>query len=109
MFLSKRVSSFLTVIEAKSFSRAAELLYVSSPALIQQINLLEDEIGVPLLIRTKRGVQPTAAGEVFYDALGGCPVAVTVGDDGWAEFRTEGGSASIWVRAGAFEDLVVNE
>ena len=69
MFLSKRVSSFLTVIEAKSFSRAAELLYVSSPALIQQINLLEDEIGVPLLIRTKRGVQPTAAGEVFYEAM----------------------------------------
>ena len=69
MFISKRVTGFLTVIEAGSFSRAAELLYVSAPALIQQINLLEDEIGVPLLIRIKRGVQPTAAGKVFYEAM----------------------------------------
>ena len=49
------------------------------------------------------------AGERFFDALGKCPEAVCVGEDGWAEFRTESGSVSIWVRAGAFEDLVVNE
>ena len=49
------------------------------------------------------------SGETFYDALGSCPEPVTVDDDGWGEFRTEGGSVSIWVRASAFEDLVVNE
>ena len=49
------------------------------------------------------------AGEQFFDALGKCPAPVTVDKDGWGEFRTEGGSVSIWVRAGAFEDLVVNE
>ena len=34
---------------------------------------------------------------------------VTVGADGWADFRTEGRSVAVWVREGAFEDLVVNE
>ncbi len=49
------------------------------------------------------------AGEVFHDALGNCCEPVTVGEDGFGEFRTEGRNVSIWVRAGAFEDLVVNE
>lgn len=49
------------------------------------------------------------AGESFYDALGICPEPVVIDEDGWGEFRTEGGSASIWVRSNAFENLVVNE
>ena len=49
------------------------------------------------------------AGESFYDALGRCPEPVVIDEQGWGEFRTAGGSVSVWVRAGAFEDLVVNE
>ena len=49
------------------------------------------------------------AGETFHDALGNCPDPVTIDDEGFGEFRVEGRSASVWVRAGAFEDLVVNE
>ena len=49
------------------------------------------------------------AGESFYDALGKCPEPVTIGKDGWGVFRTESSSVSVWVRAGAFENLVVNE
>ena len=49
------------------------------------------------------------AGTGFFDALGNCPETVTIDEDGWGEFRTEGGSVSVWTRAGAFEDLVVNE
>ena len=49
------------------------------------------------------------AGESFYDALGNCPGPVIIDKDGWGEFRTEGESVSIWVRASAFEDLIVNE
>ena len=48
-------------------------------------------------------------GETFYDALGKCPEPTVVGEDGFGAFRTEAGSVSIWVRAGAFEDLTVNE
>ena len=49
------------------------------------------------------------AGEQFFDALGNCPEAVTIDEEGFGEFRTEGGNVSVWVRASAFEDLVVNE
>ena len=49
------------------------------------------------------------AGEDFHDALGICPETAVIDDDGWGEFRTEGKNVSIWVRASAFEDLVVNE
>ena len=49
------------------------------------------------------------AGETFYDALGNCSDPVTIGEDGFGDFRTESRNVSIWVRARAFEDLVVNE
>lgn len=45
-----------------SFSRAASELYIAQPALSRQIAKLEEEIGVPLLIRHGRGVRLTAAG-----------------------------------------------
>ncbi|MBQ1312778.1 MAG: alpha-amylase [Blautia sp.] len=49
------------------------------------------------------------ANEEFYDAIGNCPEPVTVGEDGFAEFRTEGGNVAVWVRKNAFENLIVNE
>lgn len=59
---------------------------------------------------TKRMNVGTAhAGATFHDALGACPDPVVIDEDGFGEFRAEGRSASVWVRAGAFEDLVVNE
>lgn len=60
---------FLTVVEAGSFSKAEEKAYISKQAIIKQINLLEQDIGVPLLIRTAHGVTPTAAGSALYDGL----------------------------------------
>lgn len=47
---------------AGSFSRAASELYIAQPALSRQIAKLEEEIGVPLLIRYGRGVRLTGAG-----------------------------------------------
>ncbi len=49
------------------------------------------------------------AGELFYDAMGECTEPVTIGDDGWCDFYCNGNSVSVWVRAGAFEYLSVNE
>ena len=45
----------------------------------------------------------------FHDVLGGCPDPVVIGDDGFGEFSAAGRSVAVWVREGAFEDLVVNE
>lgn len=60
--------SFVRVAEAGSLSRAAELLDLSQPALSRQIRLLEEEMGVPLLVRTGRGVKPTCSGEQLRDS-----------------------------------------
>ena len=49
------------------------------------------------------------AGESFRDVLGNCTEPVVIDGEGFGDFRTEGGSVAVWVRAGAFEDLVVNE
>jgi DNA-binding transcriptional LysR family regulator len=56
---------FATVAEQKSFTRAAEKLNIAQPAISQQIRTLEEELGVKLLIRTKRSVRLTAAGQAF--------------------------------------------
>lgn len=56
---------FIAVAESGSFSRAAEKLFIAQPPLSMQIRQLEDEVGVPLLLRHSRGVQLTKAGQVF--------------------------------------------
>lgn len=60
-----QMTYFLTVADTGSISGAAQILYVSQPALSKQIALLEQEIGTPLLIRGARGVSLTEAGERF--------------------------------------------
>ncbi len=58
--------AFIEVIDAGSFSKAAEKLYLSSTALMKQMNVLEARIGVQLLLRTHHGIQATDAGTSFY-------------------------------------------
>jgi LysR family nitrogen assimilation transcriptional regulator len=55
----KYVSS---AIRLQSISKAAEELYIAQPALSRKIKLLEDELGVTLLVRHRRGVTATAEG-----------------------------------------------
>jgi LysR family nitrogen assimilation transcriptional regulator len=53
------------IIETRSFTRAAEQLHIAQPALGLQIRKLEEELGVQLMIRHSRGVEPTEAGEIL--------------------------------------------
>jgi DNA-binding transcriptional LysR family regulator len=57
--------SFVAVAQHRNFSRAAEQLHVSQPALSEQIRKLEDELGAALFERTSRGAVLTDAGEAF--------------------------------------------
>ncbi len=57
---------FCTVVELKSFSRAAEALFLSQPTVTSHIMALEKRLGVKLFDRTTRKVKPTPAGELLY-------------------------------------------
>jgi LysR family nitrogen assimilation transcriptional regulator len=62
----RQLRYFVTIVDAGSFSRAAQVAHVAQPALSQQIADLEDQLGVMLLQRSARGVNATAAGERLY-------------------------------------------
>ncbi|MFK7737380.1 MAG: LysR family transcriptional regulator [Pirellulaceae bacterium] len=53
---------FLQVAQSKSFTRAAEELGISQPALSRAVQKLEEELGVPVLVRKTRVVELTDAG-----------------------------------------------
>ena len=57
----------VAVAESGNFTRAAERLYVSQPALSKQIKDIEGEIGFQIFQRTPDGVFPTAVGQMVVD------------------------------------------
>ncbi|MCI5648322.1 MAG: LysR family transcriptional regulator [Fusicatenibacter sp.] len=64
-----KLETFLRVADAGSFNKAAELSYISPTAVIKQINLLEEDLGVKLFERTHRGLKLTKAGiSLYHDA-----------------------------------------
>lgn len=63
---NKYLEIFIEVADTGSFSKAAEKLYISSTAIMKQMNLMEQELGLSLLIRTNHGVSLTEAGKKIY-------------------------------------------
>jgi len=79
---------FVAVAELLSFTKAAERCHVSQPSLSQQIQKLEQELGLQLVDRLGRRVKLTDAGETFYeraatiiDAVDDAKSCVQRGDD----------------------------
>ena len=57
---------FLTVSETGSISKAADKLYISQPALSQQLKKMEKELEVDLFIRSNKGIDLTEEGKIVY-------------------------------------------
>jgi DNA-binding transcriptional LysR family regulator len=66
----ERARYFLAAVETGSLRSAASRCGVSQPTIGQQIALLEEELDVVLLTRSRHGVRPTPAGEALIESLG---------------------------------------
>lgn len=67
MISLKQFRYFIEIVEAGSYSRAAEKLYIAQSALSRQIKELEDELQTPLLTRDARQFELTPAGRLFFE------------------------------------------
>lgn len=62
-----QLHTFCRVAETQNFTRAAEMLGMTQPAVTQQVRALEDELGQALFDRVGRSVQLTQAGELLFE------------------------------------------
>ncbi|MCU6434041.1 LysR substrate-binding domain-containing protein [Undibacterium sp. Jales W-56] len=63
----RQLRYFVAIVDHGSLSRAARVLHIVQPALTQQLQQLEEELGTMLLHRSAQGMQATDAGKLFYE------------------------------------------
>ena len=63
----RQLKYFVAVANARNFTRASEQLHIAQPPLSRQIQLLEEELGVVLILRNSRPLRLTEAGRSFYE------------------------------------------
>jgi LysR family transcriptional regulator, nitrogen assimilation regulatory protein len=63
----RHLDALLAITEAGSFSAAAEVLHTVQSNVSEQIRQLERELGVPVLVRGRRGATPTEFGRVVVE------------------------------------------
>ena len=57
----KSLVSFVTAAEKGSFYKAAQVLFTTPQTIVQQMNQLEQEVGMPLFERSNKGIRLTQA------------------------------------------------
>ena len=62
--IGNKIETLLAVVEYQNFTRAAEALSMTQPAVSHHIKLLETEVGAPLFVRGKTGLKLTPQGEI---------------------------------------------
>lgn len=93
----RQLRYFVAVAEELNFSRAAGRMYLSQPALSQQIRKLELELGVVLFLRTKHQVELTEAGQTL---LRGARQTLVLVEQTARAVREAGGAQRIHLRVG---------
>ena len=62
----RQLETFIQVVKLKSFSKAAQKLYLTQPTITSHIQNLENELGTILLNRSGKSISPTGAGKLLY-------------------------------------------
>ena len=62
----RQMKYFCKVFEMENMTKAAAALHIAQPALTQQIQILEETLGVNLFVRSTRGAKPTSEGARLY-------------------------------------------
>lgn len=63
----RQLRYFVAVARERNFTRAAQMLHIAQPPLSRQIQLLEEQLGVALIIRKSRPLRLTEAGKLFFE------------------------------------------
>ena len=63
----RQIEAFAQVVKLKSFSKAADAVYLTQPTISAHISSLENELEIKLIDRSSKDVVPTKAGKLFYD------------------------------------------
>jgi len=67
--MNRNLEYILTIVEEGSFSKAADRLYISQPALSIIVKKTEDDLGLPLFNRTSKPITLTPAGKIYVDYI----------------------------------------
>ncbi len=81
---------FYIVAKAGNISHAAEILYISQPAISKAISKLEQELGTLLFVRKSRGVTLTEEGRVLFEHLSTAFDAILSGEEKIRQINTLG-------------------
>ena len=92
-----QLDAFIKAADSGSFSKAAEAMYISVPAIIQQINLLEASCGFKLFVRSNQGVKLTADGRSLYEDA---KTIIRLSQDALGKARNLAQSSEMIVRIG---------
>lgn len=84
----EQLQYFVQVVESHSFNRAAQKLNITQPALTNSIRSLEEELGVQLLIRSRRGCVPTSWGVRIYEDCKSLLAELSAKMASWRSFGT---------------------
>ncbi len=103
MLDARRLITFRAVAHHGSFSRAAEALALSQPAVSQQVAALERELGTELLLRGRGGTVPTDAGRLLLEHADAVAARLDLADVQMGELVA---AARRTLRLGAFPSVL---